>query len=110
MDNGWIYFPIKQVFVNGRKRNFNSVHEVRLKRDDKVELDLGVSAVVPKGYVLEFRNVENSKTKFGIEVPAGTAVGAHDALYPIVVQVNPVDDLAYVCQNRSIVRATLKAV
>ena len=48
VDNGWIYFPIKQVFVNGRKRNFNSVHEVRLKRDDKVELDLGVSAVVPK--------------------------------------------------------------
>lgn len=110
VDNGWIYFPIKQVFVNGRKSNFNNVHEVRLKRNDRVELDLGVSAIIPRGYVLEFRNVENAKTKFGIEVPDGTVIRAQDALYSMVVPVNPIDDLAYVCQNRSIVRATLKAV
>lgn len=110
VDNGWIYFPIKQVFVNGRKSNFNNVHEVRLKRNDRVELDLGVSAVIPRGYALEFRNVENAKTKFGIEVPDGTVIRAQDALYSMVVPVNPIDDLAYVCQNRSIVRATLKVV
>ena len=110
VEDGWMYFPIRRVYVNGSAVKFDTVDEVRLKSGDKIELDLGVSIVIPKGYILEFKNVENAKTKFGIEIPEGTVVRAPDAIFNIVVPVIPIDDLAYVCKNRSIVRATLKAI
>lgn len=110
IEDGELHLPIRKVYVGGKEVPFNSVGEVRIPPTTEIELDLGVSMVLPDGINLELSEISGVETKFGLSLKSKCILNRQDALFPIVVVMRPVDEVAYVNRYRSLIKARFVAV
>lgn len=109
--NGLLRLPNHQVYVNGVKVDWDRTHEYKLSSGKEIELDLGVSIHLPDGYGLELTGVKDIRSKFGLEIVGSMVqMKRQDCLFPIVVRLRGVDDLAYVQKYQSLILARVVTV
>lgn len=110
-DNGILSMPNAYVYVNGVKVAWDNVNETRVSKKDVIELDLGVGLTIPEGYELQIAGAKNLEDKYGLKlIEQNKRIVRQAALFPIVVRLSAIKDLAYIQKYRSIIKARLVAV
>ena len=109
--NGIISLPNAFVYINGVKMAWDHVNETRVSMKDVIELDLGIGLTIPEGYELQIAGSKDLESKYGLKIlEHSTRIVRQAALFPIVVRLAAVKDLAYIQKYRSIIKARLVAV
>lgn len=97
--------PIRKVYLNGMAVDFDRVGEVRIPEGVDVELDLGVSVVMPDNVELALSTAPEVERKFGVTVRSKTVLRRQDALFPIVVKMRVLDTIAYISKYHGVIEA-----
>ena len=105
-DTGVITMPNSVVYINGFKRDWDKVNETRVGKDDIIELDLGVGFSIPDGYELMISGVKDLQSKYGLVIEQEDKIIRQAALFPIVIRLKAINDVAYIQKYRSIINAT----
>lgn len=105
--NHSLILPLDKVYLGGRAKEWNRVDEVNIPMDSEVEIDLGISVIMPDNVVLEINGVPELTSKFGLALKEPIRLRRQEAIFPIVVKAVAVDDLAYVQKHQSLFRAQI---
>lgn len=104
-DGGTLALPNCRVFSAGRIVEWDQINELRVPKGETVELDLGVSILLPDFYELELVSVHNLRAKYGLMMQQPVNVSRQDAMFPLTVTLKAVEDLAYIQKFQSIIQA-----
>ena len=104
-DGGTLALPNCRVFSAGRVVEWDQINELRVPKGETVELDLGVSILLPDFYELELVSVHNLRAKYGLMMQQPVSVSRQDAMFPLTVTLKAVEDLAYIQKFQSIIQA-----
>lgn len=108
--NGTLTLPNYRVFSDGRMVEWDNINELRIPKGATVELDLGVSILLPDFYELELISVHDLRTKYGLMMQQPVKVSRQNAMFPLTVILTAVEDLAYIQKFRSIIQARIVRV
>lgn len=105
VEGGVLLLPCYKIFVNGKNREWDSVGEIRLSKDDeKIEIELGVTLSVPDNCVIRISEPIDSQDKFGLKVKQ-TVLNRQDALWRITLCAEAVRNCVYVQKKNFLLRA-----
>lgn len=109
--DGRMCLPNRRLFKEGHVVPWDFVNEIRIQKGMEVELDLGVSFLLPNHYALEIFGISDMRNKYGVELVNGVQrLNRQTAMQPITLVLRALDDLAYVQHYQSIVQARLVQV
>lgn len=109
--NNEMRLPVRRVYVNGIVMPFNSLGEVRVPNGVEVEVDFGVSVVMPDGFGIELHTIDGVDKQYGLSLAEPVvSINRQEALYPIVAKFKVLDGLAYVNKACSLVAAKFVSV
>ncbi|MEY8334665.1 hypothetical protein AALB53_16395 [Lachnospiraceae bacterium 47-T17] len=95
--------PNGHVYVNGKQKAWNLVHEIRVQKYSKVELDFGISILLPAGFGLELKPVTECGTKFGLGVAEDKVLyNAQEAAEGISVTLYGCTDASYIAEYQQL--------
>ncbi len=110
-EDGRLVFPNQRVYYRGFTEEWDRVNEVRVPKGAEFEVDLGIGVFLPDGYELELAGVRELRTKYELELIDGVVhLSRQNAMFPIVVQLRAVGDMAYVQKHKSLIQARLVRV
>lgn len=110
-EDGRLIFPNQRIYYRGFTEEWDRVNEVRVPNGAEFEVDLGIGIFLPDGYELELAGVRELRTKYELELIDGVIhLSRQNAMFPIVVQMRAIGDMAYVQKHKSLIQARLVRV
>lgn len=109
LKDGGILLPNKRVYFGPIEEAWDELSEVRVPRGKELELELGVSFILPDNFALEFLSTDLMRDKHGLELADGKVLlTRQEAFLPVVLKLRSVSDVSYVSKFGKIVQCRLK--
>lgn len=106
--SGRFYLPNVNVYKCGIREEWNSVHEIRVSKGAIVELDFGMSILVPNGFAVELRETPECREKYGLSVVGSALMLTPEAAARgVSVRLQGCSDMAYLAEYRPIFTARI---
>lgn len=108
LKDGTLLLPNRRVYLGPMVQPWDSMSEVRIPRGQEVELDVGVSFLLPENYALEVYGADSMCDKHGLVLSDGKVLmSRQEAYFPIVLKVKAISDVSYISKLGKVVQCRL---
>lgn len=98
------------VYDGMKPKKWDDIFEVRVRRGQKVHVDLGVGVLLPEGYALQLTESQELGKKFGLQLVSSTIICREEAADSIIIDLVGCTDISYVSKNQSLVKCRVVRV
>lgn len=102
-DHGMVALYNGNVYDGDKPKLWDTVFEVRVTKNQTVQVDLGIGMFLPEGCALQI--VENSEllSKFGLRMKSQPIIQRKEAAFPIILEFEGCTYTSYIAKNQPLV-------